>query len=187
MSRDSRPSDQLAEELRDLDAGMHVKRPQLDWAKAVSVRRSRRQNVRAAALSVAVLAIVLPAAWFATRPISKPGEPLVTSRDPVSPLKISLEAKQELLAMDRELSQINRSILSMKRSQRKSLAEKVAKRAKPAVVSIDPIEEGAMEFLAVADKAERSSGKDASLPLYRRLVELFPETRSAEIARRQLM
>jgi hypothetical protein len=188
MSRDSRPSDQLAEELRDLDAGLQLNRPKVDWAMVVSARRSRRRTVRMAVGSLIVLAIVLPAAWYATQPGNKREDgPSMAGGPGVKP-EASPETKQELLAMDRELSQIDRSIVSMKRSQRRALAEKLAKQSKPIVTdSVDPIEEGALVFLAAAEKAERSSGKDASLALYRRLVELFPETRSADIARRQLM
>lgn len=200
MSHDSRqlddPSDRLferaVEQLAVADAGLQLQPPKVDWAGAVAKRRTRRRVHRTIAGAAVVICIVLPGVWYANRSVSPPkggvGEPAIATHEAIVPAA----AKQELVEMDRELSQLNRQIASLQRkdrSRKANLKTAALLKATPPTKSdfSDPIEEGALVMLAAAEKAAQKDGKEAGLALYRRLVEIFPDSRSAEIARRELM
>ena len=136
-----------------------------------------------------VICIVLPGVWYANRSVSPPkggvGEPAIATHEAIVPAA----AKQELVEMDRELSQLNRQIASLQRkdrSRKANLKTAALRKATPPTKSdfSDPIEEGALVMLAAAEKAAQKDGKEAGLCVYRRLVEIFPDSRSAEIAPR---
>jgi hypothetical protein len=197
MSRDSRQLDRspegFAEQLSDLDAGMQIELPKVDWSKAVAKRRAQRKMVTSIAGSVVVLCFLAPVVWFANQPAEsiKGGKPagvdLAKSKG-----EVRAAAARELLTLDRELSQLDRRIASINRRERSRKANlKMAKllKAGPQVKSnfSDPVEEGALVMLAAAEKAVQKEGREAGMALYRRVVEIFPETRSAEVARRHLM
>ncbi len=197
MSRDSRQMDRsperFAEQLSELDAGMQIEQPKVDWGKAVAKRRVQRQMATSIAGSLVVLGLIAPAVWFANQPAEpiKGGKPsgaeLAENKE-----EVRAAAEREIIAFDRELSQLNRSIASINRRERSRKAHsKLTKllKAAPSTKSgfSDPVEEGALVMLAAAEKAVQKHGRDAGMALYRRVVEIFPETRSAEIARRNLM
>jgi hypothetical protein len=196
MSRDSRqlddPSDRFVEQLSVADAGMRLQPSKVDWAGIVAQRRTRRRVNRTIAGAVVVICLVLPGVWYANRPASPPkngiGGPEFVEHEATAPAA----AKQELVEMDRELSQLNRQIASLQRKDRSRKANlktaALLKATPPTKTDFsDPIEEGALVMLVAAEKAAQKDGKEAGLALYRRVVEIFPESRSAEIARRELM
>lgn len=199
MSHDSRhmrdPSNRFAEQLSDLDAGLRIKQPKVDWSSVVAKRRARRQLTKSIAASVVVLSFVLPAVWYANRPGIQPigGKPTGGQGELArNEEAVRAAARSEVLAMDRELSQINRQIASLQRKERSRKAnmkaEAILKANPPSKATFsDPIEEGALVMLAAAEKTAKKEGKEAGQALYRRVVEIFPDSRSAEIARRELM
>lgn len=200
MSRDSRqfdaPSDRavdgFAEQLAGADAGLQIEPLKLDWAGAAAKRKARRQVTRSLAGAAVMTCLVLLGVWYTNRPDFPPqngkGGPGFVEPE----LALNEAAKQELVNMDRELSQLNRQIASLQRkdrSRKANLKTAALLKATPPTKSdfSDPIEEGALVMLAAAEKAAQKEGKEAGLALYRRIVEIFPESRSAEIARRELM
>jgi hypothetical protein len=199
MSHDSRhmrdSTDRFAEQFSDVDAGLRIEPPKVDWARAAANRRAHRQITRSLGGAAVVLCLLLPVAWYANRPSEKAtggapidGPPTLAEND----AEIRAAAKQELGDMDRELSRLNRQIASLKqreRSRQANLKSAALLKANPIekVDHSDPIEEGALVMLAAAEKTAQKEGKAAGLPLYRRIVEIFPDSRSAEIARRELM
>lgn len=200
MSRDSRqlddPSDRLperfVEQLADADAGMQLQPLKVDWAGIVAKRRARRRVNRSIAGAAVMICFVLPGVWYANRPVSPPRDEKAAPAFVEHEATVRAAAKQELVDMDREISQLNRQIASLQRKERSRKANlKMVEllKATPATKSdfSDPIEEGALVMLAAAEKAAQKDGKEAGLALYRRIVEIFPESRSAEIARRELM
>jgi hypothetical protein len=200
MNRDSRHtdrhSDRFAEQFSELDSGLRIEQPKVDWAGVAAKRRANRRLVKSIAGSAAVLCLILPVVWYANRSSDEPvgTRPSGSGREMAgnSAETIRAEAKQELLAMDRELSQLNRRIASLQRKERSrkaNLKTAAILKALPPEKSdySDPVEEGALVMLAAAEKAAQKNGKEAGLALYRRVVEIFPSSRSAEIARRELM
>jgi hypothetical protein len=194
-AKDSSNNDRFIEQFSGVDSGLSIQQPKLDWTKVALQRRARRRISRSAGAALVVLLIASPVVWYANHGGVKPagipgtGSDLVVFEAPTA----SREAiREELLAFDRELSQLERSIVSLKRKDR----VRISNRKKEALLQAnpagsksfaDPIEEGALVLLAAAEKAAQKDDKDASLALFRRLVEIFPDTRSADIARRELM
>lgn len=197
MSRDSRQldssSDRFAEQLSDLDAGMQLQRPDIDWRRAAAKRCARRQLMTSISGSLVVLLLVGSVVWLSSQPFRSEGEKDAVKVDVATFEKVQhARIERELVALNRELTQLDRSITSFNRRERSRKATtKIAvlqKTTSPLKSGFsDPVEEGALVMLAAAEKASQKDGRDAALPLYRRVVEIFPETRSAEIARRNLM
>lgn len=196
MSRDSRQlddlSDRFVEQFAGADAGLQIEPLKVDWAGAAAKRRTDRRVNRVIAGAAVMSCFVLFGVWCVNRPVSPPqggkGGPGLVEPE----LALSEAAKQELVNLDRELSQLNRQIASLQRkdrSRKANLKTAALLKATPPIKSdfSDPIEEGALVMLAAAEKAAQKEGKEAGLALYRRIVEIFPESRSAEIARRELM
>lgn len=202
MNRDSRSvdqnSDRFAEQFAgpfsEVDSGLRIERPKVDWAGAVAKRRARRQVSRSIVGATAALCVVLSMAWYANRPAPPTAGGAGGNRPEFAEneAKRLAAAKEELVAMDRELSQLNRRIASLQRKERSRKANlktaELLKANPPGKNSFsDPIEEGALVMLAAAEKTAQKEGKEAGQALYRRIVEIFPDSRSAEIARRELM
>lgn len=199
MSHDSRCVDdqsaRFAEQLAGLDEGLEIARPQVDWSGAAKQRRAARQRNRAITGSVLAVCIAAPIVWYANTGAVTPvaSDPAAAGGTVMAGAEADrVRARQELLAMDRELSQVQGQITSLRRKVRgEKVKQKTAalQKATPVTTSvfIDPVEEGALIMLAAAEKAALKEGKEAGQVLYRRLVEVFPDSRSADVARRELM
>jgi TolA-binding protein len=192
MSRANKSPFEDAKCVGEIDRGLRIERPRADWRASVDRRRLRRVRTHAAIASAMMLSLLAAAVWFTEQPrmsMQVGSVPQPIAKQSQSRREAESMTIDELQSIDRELERLNRTIALIQREQTRQRSRQAAASFSAASASplSDAFEDGAMALLRAAKKATREGGEEAARAIYRRLVEIFPETRSAEIARRELM